>query len=157
MVLYACTAFANDEIKEKIVNRMAVRWEVVNDKVHFELSTPEHGWVAIGFNDKNKLPGTHLVMACVKEGKVIGRDYYIHSPGIYKPITELGGKGIVYDVEGDEGFSGTMIRFTLPLDHAGKYYIPLTEGREYNLLVAYSREDDFNHHSMMRDSLKIKL
>lgn len=157
LILYGCTAFADNNLKEKIVNRMAIRWEVLDDRVHFELSTPEHGWVAIGFNKKNELGGTHLVMACVKDGRVIGKDYYIQSPGIYQPITELGAKGIVYDLEGDEGFSGTMVRFSLPLNQNGKYYIPLIEGKEYNLLVAYSREDDFSHHSMMRNSLKIKL
>ena len=157
-LLFGCSSLTGDtNIKQEVANRMAVRWEVKGDKISFELSAPEHGWVAIGFNDGKELKGTHLIMATVKDGKAIALDYYIHAPGKYQPITELGGKGIVRDVDGDEGFSGTQIRFTLPLNHDAQYYLPLQEGKEYHLLMAYSMEDDFDHHSIMRTAVNIKL
>ena len=157
-LLFGCTGFSSQEEENNVVmNRMAVRWEVQDDKISFELSAPEHGWLAIGFNTGEHLSGTHLIMACVKDNKVEAKDYYIQSPGKYKAITELGGKGIVYNTEGYEGFSGTQVKFTLPLDHRAEYYLPLQEGKEYKLLMAYSMEDDFDHHSIMRTSTTIKL
>lgn len=156
--LYGCSAFTNTvERTEKVMNRMAVRWEIQGDKISFELSSPEHGWVAIGFNDENGMAGTHLIMASVKDNKVVAKDFYVKSPGNYAAITDLGGKGIVYDAEGYEGFSGTQVKFTLPLNHEAIYYLPLQQGKEYHLLMAYSMEDDFDHHSIMRTSTTIKL
>ena len=44
-------------------NGMHVSWHFSKTKVHFKIKSPEKGWVAIDFNDKDQLKGTHLLMA----------------------------------------------------------------------------------------------
>lgn len=96
-------------------------------------------------------------MGNVKNGNPDLVEHYTSSPGKYNPITDLGAMASVKNISGTENSSGTTILFSLPIKAVSKYQKNLDEGLMYNMIFAYSREDDFEHHSMMRTSKKIEL
>jgi len=138
-------------------NDMFVEWNYQEDKIEFEIKSPTKGWLAIGFSESSSLKGTYLVMGNVIDENVNVVEHYTLKPGLYKPITELGGSAEAIIVSGIESNNNTTIKFLLPIASDSKFKKHLTKGATYNLLMAYSLEDDFQHHSIMRTSVKIKL
>jgi calcineurin-like phosphoesterase family protein len=148
----------NGEHKKRIYeNGMEVTWQFKNDRIYFTMSAPTDGWVAIGFNAQSDITGAYLIMGNVKKNKPKVVEYYTRSPGKYKSISELGGEVEVNNINGNENKENTKLQFSLPIKSSCQYKRDLTKGKKYFLLIAYSRSDDFQHHSMMRTSLKIEL
>lgn len=138
-------------------SEMEVSWQVVDDHLQIEMSAPTTGWVAIGFNTRAQLTGTSLFMGRVHQGKSEVVDFYVRAPGDYEPVTALGGTSVVQDVNGEEKESYTLVSFRIPLCPKSTFHQQLRKGETYHLLLAYSREDDFRHHSIMRTSVTIQL
>ncbi|HMO40712.1 MAG TPA: DOMON domain-containing protein [Saprospiraceae bacterium] len=138
-------------------NGMTVQWKILGDSLQMSLHAPTPGWVAVGFNTSDQLQGTHLIMGHVVGKQVHIEDRYIRRPGDHALITSLGGSDALYDKHGTETDVGTTLHFKLPLRTCDDYHIDLQPSKSYYLLMAYSREDDFEHHSMMRTSIKIIL
>ena len=137
--------------------RDRVQWEYKADRVHFEMQAPTDGWVAIGLNDKDQLIGNNLIMGAVKEEKVNITDDMILGFGYHQPMENIGSSSQLEDVKGWESMGKTTIAFSLPIKAADQFHFDLNKGKEYFLLIAYSQDDDFAHHSIMRTSLKIEL
>ena len=144
---------------EKAISKsnMNVSWHYVNDRIFFEMDAPTDGWVTIGFNTQSGTTGAYLLMGNIVSGKVNVVEHYTKSPGNYTPITKLGAKSQVENIEGIEKSNHTLIKFSLPIKALSKYQKDLSEGSKYTMIIAYSREDDFQHHSMMRTSANVKL
>jgi hypothetical protein len=139
------------------VNGMSVQWAFHGDQIEFTLSAPSQGWLAIGFNESSALPGTYLVMGRVQDGAAEVVEHKTLAPGDYRPIYTLGGQASVSGVNGQETSAGTTVRFCLPQYVADGFHRKLSPGSRWSLLVAFSREDDFRHHSMMRTHLPVTL
>ncbi len=146
-----------DQMKTITKNNMTVSWGYKNKRIHFTMQAPTEGWVAIGFNTTENITGTYLLMGNVTAGVPDVVEYYTVSPGNYQPVTTLGGKAGVDNVTGEEHNGKTSLKFSLPLRSKTGYGRTLTEGTSYAMLLAYSLEDDFQHHSIMRTSIKIEL
>ena len=157
LILMILTNGNGQQPSEIFKNRMKVSWEIRNERIWFELSAPKQGWVAIGFNAASGLEDTYLLMGAVQDGKTEVLEHYTFSPGDHRSFREIGTVERVDDVSGEENSSGTVVRFSLPTLPDSNYGKTLTKGQQYYLLMAYSREDDFQHHSMMRTSVKITL
>ncbi len=146
-------------LKEKTIskNNMNIHWHFENDRVHFKINAPTSGWIAIGFNPNKGIKGSYLLMARVKNGKAEVVEHYTLSPGNYKSLESLGEKDLVENVKGEELKNFSEVEFSLPINSKTKYRYKLNPGMDYNLIMAFSRDDDFKHHSMMRTSTQIKL
>lgn len=138
-------------------NGMIVTWEHQNDRIHFTMEAPTDGWVTIGFNIHDGTKGAYLLMGKVVDGKAQVVEHYTSNPGNYRPITQYGVTTQVNDTRGIETSEKTSISFSLPTKSHSKYQKSLNIGQQYHLIMAYSQEDDFQHHSIMRTSTKIKL
>jgi hypothetical protein len=141
---------------------MTVEWRVDGGMLHCQMTAPTQGWVAVGFNTKDQLMNTNLIMGCVEHGAVRVSDRFIVAPGVHKAIAELNGTEELSHVQGTEhsleGRIHTTISFSMPLRaHDTHHHQILTQGQRYTLLMAYSVEDDFQHHSIMRTSVSITL
>jgi hypothetical protein len=84
-------------------------------------------------------------------------EHYTISSGNYKSIAKLGNNAEVYNVTGSEENGRTKLNFSVPIEAKNPYARSLVEGSEYIMTLAFSREDDFQHHSMMRISINVKL
>jgi hypothetical protein len=96
-------------------------------------------------------------MGCVKDGQVLIEDRYIVRPGLHKAKPELGSPEQLTEQTGREEGNHTTIGFVLPLEKQDKFSHQLVPGQFLWLLLAYSQEDDFEHHSMMRTWAEIRL
>jgi hypothetical protein len=154
--IIACDA-QKESMKHLTKNGMNVQWHYRNERVFFEMSAPTEGWVTIGFNITLGTEGAYLLMGNVVNGKPAVIEHYTISAGNYKPITSLGAPANVQDVKGSETNTSTTLNFSLPIKATSNYQRDLTEGSQYTMIIAYSQEDDFQHHSIMRTSISIKL
>lgn len=136
---------------------MQVNWMEHDDHWAFELKAPTTGWVALGFNRKNDIVHTNLIMGAVEQGQLKMEDFYVVGFGNPQPVKKLGGELAITAMEGDEKDGQTIIRFHIPKVSIDKYHYNLEAGKERWLICAYSRSDDFGHHSMMRQHVKVKL
>ena len=129
---------------------MEVDWELKGQHIHFEASSPTQGWIAIGINSQNRLAGTHLIMLCVDDEGVSCEEFLVLAPGDYRPMKQLGLPPVVEKTSGEETATGTSVKFKLPLEAPGPYRHSLKDHADMYLLMAYAREDDFSHHSIVR-------
>ncbi len=140
-----------------VKNEMHVEWEYTNKEIEFTMAAPTSGWVTIGFNSKQGMAGCYLLMGRVVNGKVEVVEHYTQSPGKYAPISTYDVRPQVKVISGIEEDGETTIQFKLPQKAISKYQKDLTKNSEYYMVLAYSNHDDFQHHSAMRTSVKIKL
>jgi DOMON domain len=145
------------DFKKATVNGMTFHWRFDKDHLQCQASAPNKGWVAIGFNTKDELSGTNLIMGAVEQDFVTIDDRFIVKPGEHKSIIDLGGSEAVVHRSGTEENGVTTISFSIPLSVNDKFHHNLLEGKEYYVLMAFSQEDDFQHHSIMRTTIKLKL
>lgn len=143
--------------KSTTVNGMTFQWAFDKDHLHCKATAPTKGWVAIGFNTQDELSGTNLIMGAVEQDFVTIDDRFIVGPGNHKSIAELGGSEALTLRAGDESSSSTTISFSIHQSVNDQFHHNLVEGKEYYVLLAFSQEDDFQHHSIMRTTIKIKL
>ena len=147
----------NIDMKSVEKNGMTVEWSFKSDRIHFNISAPTAGWVAIGFNEHTGIEKTYLIMGNVVNEVPNVVEYYTRAAGDYRPISELGCTEKVQSISGSDKGINTNLQFSLPCNADGNLQKNLKQGMEYNMLMAFSREDDFQHHSMMRTSIFIKL
>lgn len=157
LFLVNCSICNQNKMKEISKNGMTVSWDIMKDSLDVKVFAPTQGWVAIGFNERDELTGTHLVMGCVIKGEVFVEDHYIRQPGDHVPVLSLGGKDALSARTGEETSAGTTIAFRLPLKPVDLYHHALQAGKSYHILMAFSAENDFYHHSLMRTTVKINL
>ena len=136
---------------------MSVNWNHEGERVYFEMMAPTNGWITIGFNDSSGIENTYLLMGHVVNGVAEVVEHFTISAGNYKPITELGSEARVAHVSGEDRGIHTKINFSIPKKSFSIHQKGLVEGKMYYMLMAFSREDDFQHHSIMRTSVQVTL
>lgn len=156
LIIWNCLAQKN-EVKTVSRNNMNVSWHFEDGRVFLEMEAPTQGWITIGFNTHSGIENAYLLMGNVVSGKANVVEHYTLSPGNYKSIASLGAIIQVSDVEGLQTSDKTILKFSLPVKANSKFQKELSEGKFYHLSLAYSREDNFQHHSIMRTSVQVKL
>jgi hypothetical protein len=152
-----CTAQTNDTMNKIGKNGMTVSWKIEEEHLRIVMTAPATGWVAIGFNTADELAGTNLLMGCVINTEVMLSDRYIVAPGDHRPVSDLGGTPAARLLSGSEDEHATRIEFLLPQKASDPWHHTLQAGQTYTLLLAFSLQDDFAHHSAMRTTTTITL
>lgn len=155
--IVGCSSNLESDRKTLIQNNMEINWHHKGPNIHISMSAPTEGWVAIGFNPSPGIKGTYLLMGHIEEGKPDVVEHYTLSPGNYRTLESLECSPRVKNIRGSEKEGTSLLSFTIPTRVNSAYHQDLSEGNEYNLIIAYSREDDFQHHSMMRTSVRVEL
>ncbi len=149
---------AQNKKEHRIVkNGMEVVWYHGEGRIFFEMRAPTTGWVAIGFNTSTHITGTYLIMGHMADDRPRIVEHYTIAPGNYRPIAVLGDQPQLDHTRGLEKEGRTELGFSLPSKNLGKYARNLAEGERYTMLLAFGREDDFQHHSVMRTAIDVKL
>lgn len=158
IILFALLQSYYPQDKSIHKNGMTVQWQLVDEHtMQFKLSAPSYGWVAIGLNPQDRLVGSNLIMASIRDELTTISDRYVVALGNHQAMSELGVESKVILIDAQESDSGTEIIFQLDTRGDDAYHYELQEGKPIYLTMAYSREDDFGHHSAMRTSTKIIL
>ncbi|MEM9361084.1 MAG: DOMON domain-containing protein [Bacteroidota bacterium] len=139
------------------VNQMDVSWTFKDNTITFDASAPDDGWIALGFNTKDDIVGSNLIMVNVIDGTVNSEDLFVVGVGNPKPVSQLGSQSQIIDASGGESSEKTWVSFSLPTDAVDKYHMDLKKGEKIWLICAFSMEDEFDHHSRMRKHVEIEL
>lgn len=156
-MLSVCQFHQKPNMKEISKNNMTVKWEIEQGLIYFEMEATTEGWVAVGFSECSSLTGTYLLMGRVKDGKPEVVEHHTSKPGSYKPIVQYGIASQITNISGTETGNFTRLKFSIPIKATSKYHKELLTGSKWTLLMAYSLDDEFQHHSIMRTSVDIKL
>ena len=147
----------NSLYKEITTNGMTVQWRFDKNFIEFVLKSPQDGWLALGFNKEDHIVHTNLIMASRVHNKIKIEDHFVIGFGQHKKVEDLGGRSRIIKAKSYKLKHGTKILFRLKLAKADRHHYELKKGLQLYFILAYSMEDDFEHHSIMRKHLRVTL
>ena len=140
-----------------VIDGMQVEWAYEGDELTFKLHSPYQGWLALGFNANNDIVSSNLVMGAVDDKGVRVEEFYVVGHGNQQPVQTLGGEAAVNTFLGIENAGGTSFHFSINTQIQDAYRYDLREGSKIWLICAYSMQDDFGHHAIMRRHVQVTL
>ena len=154
MIVLCSQSFAQKKVDiEK--RGMSISYQLEEEVLKVSMSAPTDGWVAIGLNSEDRLAGSSFLIGRIVNGKAEVVDFYTRKAGDVPKVKELGGNTAVSNISGVENQEGTSISFELARFPESNFHHQLKSGKTFYMHIAYSQEDDFDHHSMMRDKLQV--
>lgn len=151
LIMLICTQIKAQ--KEIEANQMILRYEIIGDSIYGFISAPTTGWILIGFNDQNTVNKADLKFFSVVNGKAMVSDHKNLGFRDYPADSTLGGANEIRIIYHSERENQTGFLFALPLRTDDSNDFQHTVDQSFWLILAYSEEDDFKHHSMMRKHL----
>lgn len=138
-------------------NGISFSYEVKNDMLNCTLKAETQGWIGVGFNSRNSIVGSDLLLFNIIGGKPSSTDLYVKGAGNPKKDSELGGTHSIQILEAEEIGNTSMVQFSIPMDSGDPYDFKHKINQEFWLILAYSVADDFGHHSRVRKHIPFKL
>ena len=126
--------------RETSIDGMTMKWRRDGETLRIELSSRVDGWVAVGFNREPTLGGSRLFMARVQAGVAHVEEHWTRPPN-HGPIDLQ----TATEVDGNEQ-DGTTASFAVTLAPGA-----------WHTTLAWSRDDDFDHHSAVRRMVELDL
>lgn len=118
------------------------RWSIAGDRLIGAISTPDTGWVAVGFGgDGPLMNGADIALGFVDARGAHLRDHFANSPTSHEPDTALGGSNDILAGAGLETAAGTTIEFERPLAAHDSTDRSIESGQTH-VIVASSGSDD---------------
>lgn len=136
--------------------KMSFWSSIEKDSVLIKIKAPTKGWLAVGFNSQNQIVGSDLKMFCVKNNQIEAEDQFVKGVQSHPEDKHLEGMNNIRLIKGTEAFGETSIAFKIPLISNDPVDFQHSLDQEFWLILAYSVEDDFTHHSIMRKHFQIK-
>lgn len=150
------TGATGDDWSTLSKNGMTLRWRHADDRFYAELFAPTDGWLAVGFNERATLAGTRFVIGHIKGGEPYA-EVHLAQPPQHRNVQELGGQPDLQLIDGDIKNGVSRIQFSLPQQGTAPYALNLAPGQTIHLMLAWSQDPDFTHHSAMRVHLPLAL
>jgi hypothetical protein len=114
------------------------------------------GWVTVGFNTEPTLDGARLVMGRVVNDRAEAQVHIAKPPQHIHRLTPQG-KERVSHITGLQDKGQTRICFRMPLAAADQEDVKLSAGQNTHIILAWSHESDFEHHSAQRTGVHVML
>jgi hypothetical protein len=130
------------------------RWAIDGRGLQGCMGARTRGWVAVGFNTQPRLDGARLVMGRVIDGKPQVEAHRAEPPR-HGPIAGSG--QAVRSVGGGQEAGITRVCFVMPFGPLHASDVALVAGSLTHLVLAWSHEPDFNHHSAERGAVNVLL
>ncbi|MES0884777.1 DOMON domain-containing protein [Roseibium sp. SCP14] len=131
-------------------------WRFDKGRFRARMSAPTTGWLAAGLNSSIELKDTYFVMLRIEDGTVEAQERIAVSSG-HRGTGALGYSPVLGHVAGREELGQTHVSFVLPMNLPGPRNINLREGAQVFLMLAWSQEKDFTHHSAWRRHFEVTL
>ncbi len=132
-------------------------YTIQGDNLECTLEAKTHGWIGVGFNDKNSIVNSDLLLFNSINGKASSTDLYVKGVGNPRKDIDLGGANTIKLLSSIEKNGITRVVFSIPLRSGDPFDFEHRLNTSYWLILAYSVEDDFNHHSRVRKHVPFKL
>jgi DOMON domain len=130
------------------------RWALDGRLLHGCMRARTRGWITVGFNTQPTLDGARLVMGRVLDGKA---QIEVHRARPPHHVRIAGSDEVVRVAGGAQEADVTRVCFVMPLDPIDPSDVTLVPGSPTHLVLAWSHEPDFNHHSADRGALNVLL
>lgn len=128
---------------EDQASQLRLVWSVVGDRLLGAVSSPDTGWVAVGFGGAGPLMyGADIVIGYVDARGAHVRDHFASTPTSHDADTALGGSNDVPGTAGLQTTEGTTIEFERPLAAHDTTDQPIEAGQT-RAIIASSGSDDF--------------
>jgi|GEM_PF-2252169 len=132
-------------------------YSIEQNKLVCKMEAPTNGWVGVGFNKQNSIVGSDLLLFNIVNGKSTYTDLFVKSAGNPKKDIDLGGENSIRLIDSQENENNTMVHFSIPLNSDDPFDFTHKIGESFWLILAYSVEDEFEHHSRVRKHIPFKL
>jgi hypothetical protein len=133
-----------------------LEWVIRDAQLHACMQAVTRGWVAVGFNTQPTLDGARLVMGRVRQGHAQAQVHIAKPPRHIHRLTPQGAER-VSEVTGFQDKGHTRVCFRMPLAAADAEDVQLSAGQSTHIILAWSHESDFEHHSAQRSALQVML
>jgi hypothetical protein len=130
------------------------RWTLDGRLLRGCMRARTHGWVAVGFNTQPTPDGARLVMGRVVDGQA---QIEVHRAQPPRHARIAGADHVVRVVGSVQEASVTRVCFVMPLDPIDPADVTLAAGSPTHLVLAWSHEADFDHHSADRGAVDLQL
>ena len=118
-------------------------WSIEGDRLVGAVSSPDSGWVAVGFGGGGPLMnGADIVIGYVDARGARVRDHFANTPTGQEADSALGGRDDILASAGFQGADGTTIEFDRHLAARDSTDQPIEAGQTH-VIVASSDADDF--------------
>lgn len=131
-------------------------WRHEDERLFARLEAPTQGWIAAGFNDEPSLKNTRFVIAAPSQAPLRAEDHIALVPD-HRNVVDLGLSPAVSDIAGTTTSKGSALEFSLPHRFGERPTLTLGPGSRTYLMLAFSHEADFAHHSAWRRHFTITL
>ncbi len=125
-------------------------------RLHARFSAPTDGWVAVGFNNDRRLKETRFVIGALRNGRFHAEEHIAVVP-THPTVQSLGLEAGLSDVLGKVTSDQATMAFSLPHVFSDTPNPRLTPGTSSYLMLAWSHETDFEHHSAWRRHIAVVL
>ncbi len=125
------------------VSGITFEWTIDGTYLEGTLTSPQAGWVSVGFNPTSIMEGADFIIGYVDGGEVFIRDDFGNRRTSHTPDTREGGSDDVTVVSGSETAAGTVITFRIPLDSGDERDHKFVNGQTIPVIFAASRGDNF--------------
>jgi hypothetical protein len=114
-----------------------------------EFCAPTKGWLAVGFNSAPGLKDSYFVMMRLSDG-VFQVSERISILNGHVGVDELDLPSVLIQGSGHFENGRTSVSIALPRLLPGPAGVELAEGRHTHIMLAWSQDKDFTHHSAWR-------
>ena len=129
-------------------------WQHRDGQLWANLAAPTSGWIAVGFNDTPTLQGTRFVIAAVSHSPIRVEEHIALVPE-HREVSTLGLPPAILTSHGFYQYGVSRLEFALP--EVIPQSLDLRPGTNTHLMLAWSQEIDFDHHSAWRRHFNITL
>ena len=131
-------------------------WRHEGNRLWATLTAPTPGWIAAGFNETSALHNTRFVIAAVSVSPIRVEEHIALVPD-HRPVAALGMPPALGDARGAYENGTSRLGFSLPQAIPGRPTLDLAQGAAATLMLAWSHEPDFDHHSAWRRHYAVTL
>lgn len=149
-------AAADDDRHHFVLGAMRFDWRHNSGRLFGRVSAPGTGWLAVGFNDRSGLAGTRFVIGVVGATGVRA-EWHLADPPDHRPIEPGADQPVLRDLGGRIEAGRSVLEFSLPQRGVGAHAIDLPAGRSTHLMLAWSHDAGFAHHSAWRGHADVTL
>lgn len=128
-------------------SRLTFRWSIAGDRLIAAVSTPDTGWVAVGFGGAGPLMfGADIVLGWVDARGAHVEDHYANTPTSHAADTTIGGHEDVLASAGSQTAEGTTIEFERPLAAHDSTDVAIQAGRTKVIVGSADADDPMAYH-----------
>ncbi|HXY67966.1 MAG TPA: DOMON domain-containing protein [Gemmatimonadales bacterium] len=128
-------------------SKLVFQWSIVGDRLIGAVTSPDTGWVAVGFGGEGPLMyGADIVIGYVDAHGAHVEDHYANTPTSHVADTALGGHDDILGSAGLRTAAGTTIEFERPLAAHDSTDRPIVAGQMHVIMASSESPDLMAYH-----------